>query len=133
MGAAASTTAALESVGWHGLIVEASMDRVRCLQETRPLATAVRQAVVCDAQDMVHFVDSGGPGRGGGGGVLQYMPDLYLQGWHPDLRGQPGRAAPNAPCSTLASVLQDSGLSHANFLAEDVVRDHSAGKLLSRC
>jgi hypothetical protein len=149
-GSGPSSTTALEQAGWRGHLVEAAGASVDLLRATRPLASIVH-ATVCDSTAPVHFLQPNDAvdcattpsGCGGAGaGVVEYMPDLFRQSWHPTAGSPASRLCSNGSlagpecgglgletvvaCTPLSSVVRATGRQHTNFLAIDVVGDSGA-------
>lgn len=128
-----SSSVALEQAGWRGILVEATSTGARELRLARPLAVVV-QATVCDASQPVHFLEpeeSFGVRCGAGAGIVEFMPDLFFNSWHPRaaLESNGTLGGRQMTCASLSSVMRDVDILHTNFLTIDVV---SAPNILDR-
>lgn len=112
-----SNTYALEkTLGWRGVLVEASPSSYSGLQDNRPDQVTVN-AAVCGKRQIVHYADDASICCRG---IAEFMAEQFLKDWHPKLVGGNFSGLPEVRCEPLAGILDMLGIQHINFYSLDV-------------
>ena len=112
----ANTYALEHSLGWKGILVEASPSSFSKLRVNRPGQVTMHVAV-CKESQVVHYADYGADCCRG---IAEFMSRPFLTTWHPQLLGGDLSGLPAVRCEPLAYILGTVGVQHVNFYSLDV-------------
>lgn len=113
-GISGSNTYALEKcLNWRGLLIEANPESFSKLQ-TSGRSAAKEHSAVCQGHGHVNITKHGGVFAG----VPETMAPAYIRQWGKRIPKR--QEVVEVPCRSLTSLMQDNGLSRAEFLSLDV-------------